>query len=237
MLVLPAIDLRGGRCVRLLQGRADRETVFGEDPLRTARMWAEGGAEMLHVVDLDGAFGGKPAHRDVILRMARGLDIPLQVGGGIRDDETAAAYLEGGVERVIIGTRALRDPDGLAALCARYPGRICAGVDAKGGRVAVSGWVEESETAALELAARLGGMGLRAVIYTDISRDGTLEGPNIEATRAFAEACDAPVIASGGIGSLDDVRAVATLPVEGMIIGRALYSGAVPLAEAIAAAR
>jgi len=223
--------------VRLVQGRADRETVFGEDPLRTARMWAEGGAEMLHVVDLDGAFGGKPAHRDVILRMARALDIPLQVGGGIRDDETVAAYLEGGVERVIIGTRALRDPDWLAALCARHPGRICAGVDAKRGRVAVSGWVEESETAALDLAARLKGMGLRAVVYTDVSRDGTLEGPNLEATRAFAGACDAPVLASGGIGSLDDVRAVATLPVEGMIIGRALYTGAVTLSEAVAAAR
>ena len=235
MIIFPAIDIKHGQCVRLMHGRADQETVYGDDPVAVARRWQEQGGEFLHVVDLDGAFGGRPAHLDIIAEIVQAVDMPVEVGGGIRTTEIAEAYLDAGAARVIIGTRALEDPDWLAGLCATHPGRVCAGVDAKGGRAAVKGWVDTSETSALDLAARMCGMGLRAVIYTDIARDGTEEGPNLEATRAFAEAVDAPVVASGGVGSLDHVKAVGQLPVEGLIIGRALYTGAVTLPEAIAA--
>lgn len=237
MLVIPAIDIRRGRCVRLRQGRAEQETVYGDDPVALAVRWRDEGARFLHVVDLDGAFEGRPVHLHLVREIVRAVpECGVEVGGGLRDDAAVAGCLDAGVSRVIVGTRALQDPDWLRRLCEEHPGRICAGVDAEGGRVAVKGWREQSRTTALDLATRLRGIGLRAIIYTDISRDGTLEGPNLEATRAFALAADAPVIASGGIGTLEHVRAVARLPVEGLIIGRALYSGDVRLADALRAA-
>ena len=236
MLVIPAIDLRRGKCVRLHMGRPDRETVYADDPLEVALRWQKLGAQLIHVVDLDGAFDGTPTQKEIAKQIARAVSIPIEVGGGIRDVETVEEYLDAGVERVIIGTRALESPVWLRGLCVKHPGRIAAGVDASDGMVAVKGWAEVSGMPALELAAMLRGAGLRAAIYTDTSRDGTLAGPNVEATRKFAEAMDAPVIASGGIGSLDDVRALAKLRIGGMIVGRALYSGAISLPDAISAA-
>lgn len=236
MLIIPAIDLRRGKCVRLLRGEPDKETVYFDDPVAVARHWEQLGAAFLHVVDLDGAFEGRPAQMELVKRIAQSVAVPVEIGGGIRDWDTVNAYLQTGLNRVILGTKALQSVEWLAELCRAYPGRIVAGVDATGGMVAVKGWLEVSEITTLELAAKLRGIGLRAAIFTDISRDGTLEGPNLEATREFAEHIEAPVIASGGIGNLDHVRALARLPIEGMIIGRALYSNAVSLPEAILAA-
>lgn len=236
MLVLPAIDLKGGRCVRLVRGEADQETVFSSDPVDVALRWRDQGGEYLHVVDLDGAFEGEPRHFDAIGQIVRKTGLPVEVGGGIRNRDTVGRYLEAGVDRVIIGTCALESPEWLGALCEEFPGRIAAGVDARGGRVAVRGWVEVSEITALDLAVRLSMMKPAAVIFTDIARDGTLEGPAVESTRAFAEAVKRPLIASGGVGSIEDVRRLAELPVAGIIIGRALYAGAVSLPEAILAA-
>ena len=237
MLIFPAIDIRRGKCVRLTRGRPDEETVYFDDPVEVAHQWEELGAPFLHVVDLDGAFEGRPAQMDLVKQIARSVSIPVEIGGGIRERQIADAYLKAGLNRVIIGTKALESVEWLATLCRAYPRRIVAGVDASGGRVAVKGWLEVSEITTLELAAKMRGIGLRAIIYTDISRDGTLEGPNVAATRELAEHGDVPVVASGGIGSLDHVRALARLPIEGMIIGRALYNGAISLAEAIEAAR
>ena len=237
MLIIPAIDLRRGKCVRLLRGEPDKETVYFDNPGDVARHWEQLGAAFLHVVDLDGAFEGRPAQMELVKRIAQSVAVPVEIGGGIRDWDTVNAYLQTGLNRVILGTKALQSVEWLAELCRAYPGRIVAGVDATGGMVAVKGWLEVSEITTLDLAAKLRGIGLRAAIFTDISRDGTLEGPNLEATREFAERIEAPVIASGGIGNLDHVRALARLPIEGMIIGRALYSNAVSLPDAIAAAR
>lgn len=223
--------------MRLLRGEADQETVYGKDPVVMARRWRDQGGEFLHVVDLDGAFTGKPAHLELISRIATEVDIPVEVGGGIRDEETVDAYLTAGINRVILGTRALEDTDWLGELCRKHPGRIAAGVDARDGNVAVRGWQDVSDISALELAARMNGLGLRCVIYTDISRDGTLDGPNVEATERFAEAMDAPVIASGGIGDIGHIRALSKLTIEGIIIGKALYAGTVSLPEAIEVAR
>ena len=236
MLILPAIDLKGGRCVRLVRGEADQETVFSDDPVEIALKWRDQGGEYLHIVDLDGAFDGEPKHFDIVTRIARETGLPLEIGGGIRDRETILRYLDAGVDRVIIGTKALESPAWLAALCDELPGRIAAGVDARDGCVAVRGWVETSEITALNLAAQLKGMQLSAVIFTDISRDGTLEGPSIESTLAFAETVALPVIASGGVGNLAHVRALTGLPIAGIIIGRALYNHTVSLPEAIAVA-
>jgi phosphoribosylformimino-5-aminoimidazole carboxamide ribotide isomerase len=236
MLILPAIDLKGGRAVRLIQGEAAKETVFSHDPVETALRWKEAGAQYLHVVDLDGAFEGEPMHFGTVAQIARETELPVEIGGGIRTRDTVERYLHAGIDRVIIGTRALESPEWLGRLCEEFPGRIAAGVDARDGKVAVRGWVETSEITALDLAARLSELPLRAVIFTDISRDGMLKGPAVESTRAFAETVKRPVIASGGVGSLDDVRALSRLPVEGMIIGRAIYTGAVDLRAAIEAA-
>ena len=237
MLILPAIDLRGGRCVRLVRGEADQETVFALDPVEVALRWREEGAQYLHVVDLDGAFEGEPRQFGTVAQIARESELPVEVGGGIRTRDTIERYLNAGVDRVIIGTRALESPEWLARLCEEFPDRIAAGVDARDGRVALRGWVEVSETTALDLAARLKSMKLRAVIFTDISKDGTLEGPAVESTRIFAREVGLPVIAAGGVGSIEDVRTLSALPIEGIIIGRALYSEKVALADAIAAVR
>jgi len=220
--------------VRLVQGEASRETVFSTDPLDVAAKFRDAGAEHLHMVDLDGAFEGEPRHLGIVAEVARETGLKVEVGGGIRTRDTVLRYLNAGVERVIIGTRALESPDWLAKLCEEFPGQIAAGVDARDGKVAVRGWVELSQMTALDLADRLKGIALRAVVFTDISVDGTLQGPAIESTRAFAERVKLPVVASGGVGSIEHVRALAQLPIEGIIIGRALYTGAVTLAEALA---
>ena len=237
MIILPAIDMKGGRCVRLFQGRADHETVFGDDPAAAAMRWRDEGAEYLHLVDLDGAFEGEPRHADVVARIAREVGIPVEIGGGIRSRDTVAEYLAAGVDRVIVGTKALQSLEWLGALCEEFPERIVVGVDARDGRVATHGWVEVSDVSALDFARQLAGLGLRAVVFTDISRDGAMRGANLAAVSEFAEVCEAPVIASGGVSTIDDVRALAKAPVEGAIIGRALYDGSIDLADAIAAGK
>jgi phosphoribosylformimino-5-aminoimidazole carboxamide ribotide isomerase len=211
--------------------------VFYKDPVEAALRWRNEGAEYLHVVDLDGAFEGEPAQFGMIVQIARESGLPTEIGGGIRTRDTVLRYLTAGLDRVIIGTRALESPEWLAKLCEEFPGRIAAGVDARGDRVAVRGWVETSEITPLELARRLSGILLRAVIFTEISADGTLAGPAIESIRAFAETVRLPVIASGGVGSIEHLQQLARLPLEGVIVGQALYTGAVSLPEAIAAVK
>ena len=236
MLVLPAIDLKGGKCVRLLRGDMSAETVYGDDPVAMGRRWVDAGARYLHVVDLDGAVSGTPVNSEAIAALCAKLPIPLEVGGGIRSVEQADAQLAAGADRVIFGTAALAQPEIVAQACRMFPGRIAVGIDARNGMAAVKGWTETSAVSAVDLARTAERLGAARVIYTDINRDGTEQGVNVAATRAVAEAIGIPVIASGGVGSLADVEAV--LPcepvgVEGVIIGRALYSGAVQLAEAI----
>ncbi len=237
MIVIPAIDLQGGRCVRLVEGRADSATVFGEDPVAMARRWAERGARRLHVVDLDGAFAGAPRHAAVIRAMVDALPaVPVEVGGGLRDLATVEAALGTGARWAVLGTAAALDGAVLEAACARWPGRILVGVDAVDGRVAVRGWTDVLPLGAQELATRAAAAGAAGVIYTDIRRDGTERGPNLEATAALAAGTPVPVIASGGIGGLDDLVRLAAIPnVAGAIVGRALYTGAVDLRAAMAA--
>ena len=233
MQVIPAIDLRGGRCVRLVQGDYDRETVFGDDPAEMAQRWASEGAERIHLVDLDGAKTGGPVNIDAVESILARVSIPCQLGGGIRTDGTAEAWLRAGIERVIVGTQALKDPDWFRALARRNPGRIVLGLDAKDGMVATGGWLDVSRVEAFRLAEQFDDLPLAAVVYTDIARDGMLEGPNLSATRALAERIKTPVIASGGVGSLEDVRQLATLPIVGCIVGRALYEGRFSLSVAV----
>jgi phosphoribosylformimino-5-aminoimidazole carboxamide ribotide isomerase len=231
--VIPAIDLRGGRCVRLFQGDYAQETVFGDDPEAMARRWEREGARRLHVVDLDGARAGAPLQLEVVRRITASVTVPVQVSGGLRDREAVVAALAAGAQRAIIGTAALNG-ELARELCREFGDQLVIGIDARGGRVAVRGWLEESGREALELARDLEAAGAPRIIFTDIGRDGTLSGPALEATRDLVQALSIPVIASGGIGSPDDVRAVAALAplgVEGVIIGRALYIGAVNLSE------
>ncbi len=237
MLFIPAIDLRNGRCVRLFQGRFDRETVYSQDPEATARRWAEAGARLLHVVDLDGAAGDRSANREAVRRILAAAGIPVQVGGGLRDRDTVRRMLEEGAARVILGTAAAVDEKLLAGLCRDHPGRILVGIDAREGRVAVEGWKRQTDTPAVELARRAEGCGAAGIVFTDIGRDGTQAGPNLLETRRLAEAVGIPVIASGGIGSLDHLRALLPLEevgVTGVICGKALYNGAIDCREAIA---
>lgn len=233
--LIPAIDLRGGRCVRLRQGRLEDETVFSEDPVATARGWQAQGAPRLHVVDLDGAFGGRPAQTDIIRAIVATLGIPVQVGGGLRDAGSVQRVLDAGARWAVVGTRAALDPAFLGEICVAFPGQIIVSVDASDGRVAVDGWTRVLELEATNLARDAAAAGAAAVLYTDIARDGTERGPNIWSTEAVARAAGIPVLASGGVGSLDDIRQLATIPgVEGAIVGRALYSGAVDLRRALA---
>ncbi len=235
MILYPAIDLKGGQCVRLRQGDMDRATVFNDDPAAQAAAFAASGARWMHVVDLDGAFAGAPVNGDAVAAIVGAVDIPVQVGGGIRRLETIEAWLERGVARVILGTVAVKDPDLVRTACARWPGRVALGIDARGGRVAVEGWAEVSELAARDLALRFEDAGAAAIIYTDIDRDGVMQGPNVAATAALADSVSTPVIASGGVSSLDDLRALAAAPgIAGAIIGRALYDGRIDLAAALA---
>jgi phosphoribosylformimino-5-aminoimidazole carboxamide ribotide isomerase len=236
MMVIPAIDLQGGLCVRLVEGRAGTATVYGDDPVAWARRFVADGAERLHVVDLDGAFAGGPRHAPVIGDLVRAVSVPVEVGGGLRDAEAVGAALATGARWAVVGTRAAVDPGFLEALCRRFPGRILVSVDAADGRVAVDGWTRTLSLTALDLAARAAAAGAAAIIYTDVRRDGTGRGPNFEATAALASAAGLPVIASGGVAGLDDVVRLAAIPgVVGAIVGRALYTGALDLRAAVAA--
>jgi phosphoribosylformimino-5-aminoimidazole carboxamide ribotide isomerase len=233
VLIYPAIDLRGGRCVRLRQGDYNQETVFGDDPAEMARRWVGAGASWLHVVDLDGAKAGQPINGASVRRIVEAAGAPCQLGGGLRSEEHIGEALAWGVRRVVLGTRALQQPEWVEAMCRRFPGQVVLGIDAKQGRVATHGWGAVSDCTALELAGRCAGWPLAALVYTDISRDGMLEGPNFEATAELARAVPLPIIASGGVTSLDDVRRLAGLGVAGCIVGRALYEGRLDLAELI----
>jgi phosphoribosylformimino-5-aminoimidazole carboxamide ribotide isomerase len=240
LIVIPAIDLKGGRCVRLKQGRMADETVFSDVPEEMAVKWFEKGAERLHMVDLDGAIQGKPVNQDAIKRIIRAIPIPVQLGGGVRDMETLEAYFDLGLEYLILGTMAYKDPGFVKKACDRFPGKIILGLDVKKDRVAVEGWTEEVDLTPLDLAKRFEGFGIAAINYTDIHRDGMRTGPNVEAIRALAKAVDIPVIASGGISGISDVLDI--LPLEkdgviGMITGRALYDGSLDLKEAIKIAK
>ena len=236
MLLIPAIDLKEGKCVRLRQGRMEDSTVFSDDPLAMARRWVEAGAQRLHLVDLDGAFAGRPVNAGVIRRISEAFpQVPIQVGGGIRDDETVEAYLDAGVQYVIIGTKAVQEPHFIQDLCMEYPGHIIVGLDAREGKVAVDGWSKLSRHAVVDLARRFERDGVEAIVYTDIGRDGMMEGVNLTATVKLARAVTIPVIASGGVSSLADIRALCEVEQEGVIgaiIGRALYEGSLDLAEA-----
>jgi phosphoribosylformimino-5-aminoimidazole carboxamide ribotide isomerase len=236
LLVIPAIDLRAGRCVRLRQGEMSQETVYSDIPESMAVQWVDQGARRLHVVDLDGAFQGRPVNRDAIRNIVRAISVPVQLGGGIRTLDTIEATLELGVDQVILGTSAIRDPDFLAEACRTFPDRIILGIDSRGEHVAVQGWTEETVMPPLDLARRCEGLGISSIIYTDIHRDGMSTGPNLEATVTLARSVSIPVIASGGISGIQDVARIAEMEpdgVIGMITGRALYQGTLDLAEAI----
>ena len=238
MILFPAIDLKDGACVRLKLGLMDDATVFNTDPGAQARAFAEAGAEWIHVVDLNGAFAGKPVNAAAVEAILAAVTVPVQLGGGIRDMATIEAWLERGVRRVILGTVALKNPDLVKAACRRFPGRVAVGIDAKGGKVAVEGWAETSDLDVLDLALKFEDAGVAAIIYTDIDRDGVLAGPNVAATAALADAIATPVIASGGVSSLDDLRALKATPkLEGVISGRAIYDGRIDVAAAIALLR
>ncbi len=236
MMVIPAIDLKGGRCVRLVQGDMARATVYADDPVAVARGFEAAGAEWIHVVDLDGAIAGTPVNDGAIAAVCRGVRAKVEVGGGLRDLAILDRVLGLGAGRVVLGTAALEDPDFFAAACRRHPGRILAGIDARKGKVAVAGWTKESATDAAELAVEVQRAGAAAIVFTDIARDGTGEGVNAPAVDAIADAVDIPVIASGGVASLDDLRrlrALARRNLEAVIVGRAIYTGAVDLATAL----
>jgi len=232
VLLIPAIDLKDGKCVRLKQGRMDEVTVFSDDPVAMALHWKAQGCRRLHLVDLDGAFAGEPRNRDVIEAIASAMgDVPVQVGGGIRDTRTITAYLDTGISQTIVGTRAVQDPDFLVAAAAAFPGRLILGLDARDGLLAVSGWDATSSVEATAFAREHGALPLAGIVYTDIARDGMLSGVNVEATVKLAEATPVPVIASGGVKSLDDITALKTAfagstgTLLGAITGRAIYSG------------
>ena len=235
MIVIPAIDLKGGRCVRLLMGRFDQETVYGDDPAAMARRWASAGAEWIHIVDLDGSVGQKPVNQEAILAVRRAVSARLELGGGIRDLETIAFYLDRGLDRVILGTVAHRNPDLVKEAAARWPGRVAVGLDARGSEVMVEGWTEGTGRDYIEMARRFEAYGVAALIYTDVDRDGMRTGPNIERTRTLARAVSVPVIASGGVKDLEDIRALLPLEADGVIgviSGKALYEGNLDFGQA-----
>jgi phosphoribosylformimino-5-aminoimidazole carboxamide ribotide isomerase len=237
VLILPAIDLRGGQCVRLRQGDYSQETVFGDDPAAMARRWVEQGAAFLHIVDLDGAKEGRPINGASVQQIVEASGVPCQLGGGLRSEEDISLALGWGVTRVVLGTRALRDPAWFEGVCRRFPGQVVAGIDAKNGKVATDGWLQVADTSALELARRCAAWPIAAIVYTDIGRDGMLQGPNLDALAEMASAVTVPVIASGGVTTVDDVKRLAQRRLSGCIIGRALYEGRIDLNEAIQAAR
>lgn len=239
MIVYPAIDLKGGQAVRLVRGAMDSATVFNDDPTAQARAFARSGFAWLHLVDLDGAFAGKPMNRAAVEAILAAVEIPVQLGGGIRDLATIEAWLNAGVSRVILGTAAVERPALLSEACAKFPGKVAVGIDARGGRVAVKGWAEDGGMEAKVLAARAADAGAAAIVYTDIDRDGALQGVNVAATHALARAVQVPVIASGGVASLEDIAALKALSapaIAGVICGRALYDGRIDPARALALA-
>ena len=236
MQIIPAIDLKDGNCVRLQQGEMDRETRFSENPAEVARHWEALGASMLHIVDLDGAVGGKPRNEDTITQIFKAVTIPLQLGGGIRSINTIEHYLTLGLKRVVLGTVAQKKPELVEEACRKFPNQIIVGIDARDGRVAVEGWTETTANRALDLVKDLEEKGVAAIVYTDIKRDGMMGGPNVESTREMAEATRIPLIASGGVTTLDHIRELLTIEasgVEGIIIGRALYEKTIDLREAL----
>lgn len=239
MLIIPAIDIRGGRCVRLFQGDYGKETVYGEDPVAMAERWVAEGAKFLHLVDLDGARDGIPHNEGTILAIAKKTQVPVQVGGGIRDLSTAEDYLSGGIRRIILGTAVLANPDFLNKACTRWPGRVAVDIAAKEGKAAISGWIKITDVMAIDLAKECEKAGASAIIYTDILRDGAQKGVNLQATREIARALKIPTIASGGISTIEDIETLLPLESDGVsavIVGRALYAGTLILSEAIARA-
>ena len=236
MNIWPAIDLRNGKCVRLQQGDYSRETVFGDDPVAIAHRWISEGAEQLHLVDLDGAREGHWANRTAVQAVVSAVNVPCQLGGGIRDEETITELFEIGVARVVIGTKALKDPDWFRDICRKYPARIVLGIDARDGCVATDGWLETSTISAIELAQQFTDEPVAAIVYTDIAKDGMLAGPNLSAMGEMKQASVFPVVASGGVTTSDDVRQLARLQLDGFIIGRTLYEGQLQLADALTAA-
>ncbi|MEN8446770.1 MAG: 1-(5-phosphoribosyl)-5-[(5-phosphoribosylamino)methylideneamino]imidazole-4-carboxamide isomerase [Cyanobacteria bacterium J06555_13] len=238
MDVIPAIDLLEGRCVRLFQGDYDQSQVYNENPVEVARQWEAEGATRLHLVDLDGAKAGKPENWEAIGAIAQAVNLPIQVGGGLRDADRVSALFDLGVQYAILGTAAVENPELVGQLSTQYPGRIIVGIDAREGKVATKGWLETSEVMAIDLARRMGEQGAAAIVYTDIKRDGTMKGPNLEALRELATAIDTPVIASGGVSSVSDLMSLLGLVpagVSGVIVGKALYTGDVKLKDAIRA--
>jgi phosphoribosylformimino-5-aminoimidazole carboxamide ribotide isomerase len=238
MDVIPAIDLLGGRCVRLYQGDYSQAEVFDDNPVAVAQRWANQSIQWLHLVDLDGAKAGYPVNLEAIAEIVRSVDVPVQVGGGLRDRESVATLLDLGVQRIILGTVAVEQPQLVAELCQAFLARIVIGIDARDGWVATRGWVETSTVKATDLAKQMANLGASAIVYTDIHRDGTLQGPNLDALREMAEAATIPIIASGGISTVTDLLSLLSLEpsgVKGVIIGRALYTGAVSLKEAVQA--
>jgi len=236
LIIIPAIDLKNGLCVRLKQGQMSKETVYSQVPQEMAIKWYEKGAERLHIVDLDGAVKGKPVNSEVIRSIVHAIPIPIQLGGGIRDMETIQTYLDLGIHQIILGTVAYKDPEFVSLACQRFPDKIIIGIDAKKGQVAVEGWTEETDMTPEELAKKYEEMGISAIVYTDIQRDGMSTGPNVQATKDLAKAINIPVIASGGISEIGDVKKILPLSkygVMGMITGKALYEGALDLTEAI----
>lgn len=236
MLIIPAIDLKDGKCVRLRQGRMEDSTVFSDDPVDMAAKWVEAGCGRLHLVDLNGAFAGTPVNGEIVRAIARAYpDLPIQIGGGIRSAETIEAYLNAGVSYVIIGTKAVKEPDFVTEMCKQFPGHIIVGLDAQDGYVATDGWAEISKIKAVDLAKRFRNDGVESIVYTDIARDGMMQGVNVEATLNLAKEGGIPVIASGGVTNMDDIKALAAVADQGIlgaITGRAIYEGTLDVAEA-----
>ncbi len=235
MILYPAIDLKDGQCVRLVRGAMDQATVFNDDPAGQASAFQGAGCQWLHLVDLNGAFAGQPVNGAAVETILGAITIPAQLGGGIRDMGTIEMWLGKGLARVILGTVAVRDPDLVQAAARAFPGQVAVGIDARGGQVAVEGWAETTEITALDLARRFEDAGVAAIIYTDIDRDGAMQGPNVEATAALARAVSIPIIASGGVSSMGDLRALKACgaPLDGVISGRALYDGRIDAAKAV----
>lgn len=236
MIIFPAVDIKGGQAVRLKQGKADQETVFSSDPVAMAKKWQEQGGKWLHVIDLDGAFSGEPVNRDLIKNICSSVDMPVQLGGGIRDLETAKAYLDAGVSRLIIGTIALTEPELFGSICKAFPGKIGVSLDAEGGVLKTKGWVEDSGLTIYDVLPRMEEQGVAFIIYTDIDRDGMQTGVNLPALTKLAQTSSVPVIAAGGVATLDDIKALYPLTkeanLEGAISGKAIYTGTLDLKEA-----
>lgn len=237
MIIIPAIDIKNGKCVRLLQGRMDAETVFSDDPAAMGIRWESEGAQLIHVVDLDGAVGKRPVNLETIRLIIDRVNVPIQVGGGIRDIETVRMYMEQGVSRVVIGTEAIKNPDLVKTACREFPGQVVVGIDAMGGKVAIEGWTKTTGVTAVELARQFEDCGVAAINFTDIERDGMRTGPNLKETEKLALSISIPVVASGGVSSIEDIKNLAPLEasgVVGVISGRALYDGSLDLRAAIA---